>query len=97
MARERKAKTQTFSEKFWHDKDGKFVVWSRPNVFLWVWIAATVISIIMNSNSVSRAIVFVGGISIFIWAVLEIFKGVNYFRRLLGFCVLLLIIVSKFL
>jgi len=91
------ARHQTFSDKFWHDKDGNLVVWSKPNIFLWVWIAATVISIVMTTNSLERAITFVGGIAIIIWAVLELGWGVNYFRRLLGLCVLLLIVISRFL
>lgn len=88
---------RSFSDKFWHDKNGKFVVWQKPNLFLWIWIVATVMSIIMNTNAVERFMVFIGGIAIIIWSIMEIYSGVNYFRRLLGVCVLMLIIASRFL
>jgi len=91
------ARNQSFSEKFWHDKHGHFVAWQKPNVFLWVWIAATVVSIIMSTNSLERGISFIGGIAILIWAALELFRGVDYFRRTLGFCVILLFLVSHFI
>lgn len=73
------------------------MVWQKPNLFLWIWIVATVMSIIMNTNAVERFMVFIGGIAIIIWSIMEIYSGVNYFRRLLGVCVLMLIIASRFL
>jgi hypothetical protein len=91
------ARKQSFSDKFWHDKHGNFVVWQKPNIFLWIWIVALVVSIVMSSNSFSRDLSWLGGIAIIIWAVLELVRGVNYFRRLLGLSVLLLIIASHFL
>ncbi len=51
----------------------------------------------MNTNAVERFMVFIGGIAIIIWSIMEIYSGVNYFRRLLGVCVLMLIIASRFL
>ncbi len=91
------ATKKSFSDKFWHDKHGKFVVAQKPNVFLWIWIAGFLLSIISQTNTVIRDISWIAGISIIIWAILEIGWGVNYFRRLLGLSVLLLIISSRFL
>ena len=88
------ADKRSFSEKFWHDKHGNFVVWQNPNVFLWVWFVTAVISFFMQTNSLEKIIGGIGLVSIIIWALLELFRGVDYFRRTLGLCVLLLILVS---
>ena len=88
---------RSFDDKFWHDKHGKFVAWQKPNVFLWVWIATAAISFFMQTNSLEKVVGDIGLVAILIWAVLELFRGVNYFRRTLGFCVLLLIAVSHLL
>lgn len=88
---------KSFSYKFWHDKHGNFVVWQKPNVFLWVWIVALVLAIAIGSNNFTRLVGFIGGISIIIWAILEVGWGVNYFRRTVGALVLLLILISRFL
>lgn len=88
------ARKQNFSDRFWNDKHGNFVVWQRPNIFLWTWIVSVVVSVLMDTNAVERFVTLVGEIAIFIWAVLELTRGVNGFRKLLGFCVLLLFAVS---
>ncbi len=88
------ARKQSFSDKFWHDKHGQFVVAQKPNVFLWVWLFSFAMSILLSPSTFKRDIVLVGGISILIWAALELGWGVNYFRRTLGLCVLLLYAVS---
>lgn len=88
---------KSFSYKFWHDKDGNFVVWQKPNIFLWVWIIALVLSIVLGANTFTHYLGVLGGISIIIWALLELVRGVNYFRRTLGLLVLLLILISRFL
>lgn len=88
------ARKQSFSDKFWNDKHGRFVVWQRPNALLWIWIIATAISIIMSANLLERILTSLGEIAIFIWALLELSRGVNYFRRMLGLGVLLLLAAS---
>lgn len=91
------ATKKSFSYRFWHDKHGNFVVWQKPNVFLWIWIIALVLAIVFGHNVITKWLGIIGGISIIIWAALEVGWGVNYFRRTLGALVLLLIIVSRFL
>jgi hypothetical protein len=91
------ARKQTFSDKFWQDRHGRFVVWQKPNVFLWVWIVATVFNIVLPDSTPERWLSTIGGLAILVWAVLELTRGVNYFRRTLGLCILLLFAASYLL
>jgi hypothetical protein len=86
---------KSFSDKFWHDKHGNFVVWQRPNVLLIIWLAAIVLTVILPDSVVQRGIGEIAEIVIVLWAILELFRGSSYFRRLLGFCVLLLIVTAR--
>jgi hypothetical protein len=91
------ARNRSFSNRFWYDKHGNFVVWQRPNLLLWAWIIAMVLNIILPDGSLIRITSLAGGIAIFVWAALELGWGVNYFRRTLGACVLLLFLASHLL
>lgn len=82
-------------DKFWKDKNGNVVVYQHPNVFLIGWVVLALGSLFVSSKladtlwQLSLAVLAV-------WALLEIVKGVNYFRRLLGAFVLLLVILATF-
>ena len=72
---------------FWKDDNGKVVIYQRPNIYLIGWIIVTVISL-FTEGSIATILGYVGSGLLIIWALLEIFKGVNYFRRTLGVIVL---------
>lgn len=67
------------------NSSGKIVLIQKPNVSMLVWLLLTVANIFIN-EPVLRILAFG---SIVVWSLLEIFQGVNYFRRLLGLVVLL--------
>jgi hypothetical protein len=75
-------------DNFWRDDKGRVVIWQWPNAYLIAWAILTVTSLFTNGNV---ADIFAGaaGVALVVWAGLEIFKGVNYFRRLLGLAVLI--------
>lgn len=93
MAKDRRS----FSDRFWNDKDGNFVMWQKPNAFLSTAFAAAVISLLLPASFVHTVVGKVGMVAILIWAVLETFRGVNYFRRTLGLCVLLLPVIVMYI
>jgi hypothetical protein len=64
---------------------GRIVVWQWPNIPLWIWIASTVVGLVVSAGWIS----VVGAVALAVWAVLEVWKGVNPFRRGLGAVVLL--------
>lgn len=85
---------QDIQKNFFRDKSGHIVLWQWPNVPLYGWILTKLISMIVPNNHIKTGLSHLGMASLFTWAYLELTKGVNYFRRLLGFLVLTLLIVS---
>lgn len=79
----------TLFDKIFRDSDGKIVLAQMPNLPLTVWIAASLLKLVFTTgvgNTVLNALAFG---SLFTWAWLELFQGVNYFRRALGLGVLI--------
>lgn len=96
VARQREqVRQQDLWDKFWKDKTGRIVVWQRPNVWLIAWVVLTLVSLFLN-GVVSNIIWYVALADLALWAVLEMWKGVNYLRRLLGLIVLVLVIMAVF-
>jgi len=80
-------------DKIWKDSDGRVIMYQRPNVPLIAWAVLTVISLLLNGKTASVLSV-VATSMLGIWALLEIFRGVNYFRRALGLLVMIFVIMS---
>jgi hypothetical protein len=75
--------------KFWKDKNGHIVIWQMPNIPLMAWLILTIISLFLSGH-VADIFAYAGMAALFIWCLLEIFKGANYFRRLFGLTVLII-------
>ncbi|HEY1063879.1 MAG TPA: hypothetical protein VGE30_01115 [Candidatus Saccharimonadales bacterium] len=82
-------------DKFWKDKHGNVVVYQHPNIFLIAWVILALISLFVN-EPLSDLLWHISLGVLAIWSLLEIFKGVNYFRRLFGGFVLLLVVLAVF-
>lgn len=76
-------------DKIWKDSHGNVVIFQMPNVWLIAWAALTIITFFLNKGTAQDAISWVAEIALAIWAILELVKGVNYFRRALGLLVLI--------
>lgn len=85
-------------DKFWKDKHGNVVIWQTPNLFLIGWAILTVISLVISGKTAADVCGWIANAALIIWSLLEIVKGVNYFRRFLGLIVLILavILVTKY-
>jgi hypothetical protein len=70
------------------DKSGKIVLGQAPNIPMVSWLIFTVISRVFPGFRYVEVLKNAATISVVIWALLEIFLGVNTFRRLLGLVVL---------
>jgi hypothetical protein len=86
---------QSFWEKIWRDKQGDIVIWQTPNVPIIAWAVLTVISII-TTGTLSNVVWYIAAAVLAVWALLEIFKGADYFRRVLGVLVILLMVAAFF-
>jgi len=76
------------------DKKGNVVLAQWPNIPLIVWFIGFVVDKITTGNLQELA-GFVSFGALIIWAGLEIFSGVNYFRRVLGLVVLIFSFYSR--
>lgn len=81
-------------DKFWRNDEGKVVFWQFPNVWLILWLVVEIVSLLVASHRAEIITWWVATVALSVWALLEIFRGVNYFRRLLGLLVAVLIILS---
>lgn len=80
--------------KIWRDKQGRVVLWQRPNAWILIWALAELTSFLISRGKLTSVIHWIGSGALIIWALLEIFRGVNYFRRTLGLVVLVVTAVS---
>lgn len=81
--------------KIFTDKDGRVVIGQTPNIPIISWAIFTVLATVLTDGKLQTASEYLAFGSIFTWAWLELFQGVNTFRRILGTAVLILIIASK--
>jgi hypothetical protein len=82
-------------DKIFRDGHGNIIIAQTPNLPLILWIIATLLKSVITSAKVSGGLDFLAFGALFTWAWLEIFEGVNYFRRALGLLVLISIMFSK--
>lgn len=84
----------TFWDKFWRDEYGHDVIWQKPNIFLIAWFSITFVTWFLPYSTLKHIVLYIATASIFIWALLEIYSGVNRFRKLLGTLVLIAMIIN---
>ena len=85
-----------FIDSTFKDKTGHWDVIALPNLPLIIWAFATFLGMIFKHGIPHQVFSIIGLAAIVFWAVLEIFSGVNYFRRALGLVVLAVTIYSRF-
>jgi hypothetical protein len=83
-------------KSFFKDKHGRIVLFQVPNALVCAWIFFKVISLLLPGGRLKSGSAELGTAFLFVWAYFEITQGVNYFRRLLGLVVLVVIIVGFF-
>jgi hypothetical protein len=82
------SKKRTFKDKCFKDDNGTIVLGQRPNLVLRVAIVSLIISLFVSEGNVAEFIDLVVFGTFFTFAWLELFQGVNYFRRCYGFVVM---------
>jgi hypothetical protein len=87
----------TFFDKTFRDSEGKIVIAQMPNLPIIVCITASLLALIFTTGKINTGLNIVAFGSLFTWAWEELFQGVNYFRRTLGFVVLISAIAFKLL
>lgn len=72
------------TDRWFHDAQGRLVVFQRPNLPLIVWLVTRLAGVVMKHGLPSRLLDAVGFGALFTWAWLELFEGSSRFRRVLG-------------
>ncbi|MBD2770851.1 hypothetical protein [Iningainema tapete] len=85
----------TLVDKIFRDSNGEIVIAQPPNLPIIVWVTATLLKLVFTTGEINTGLDLVAFGSLFTWAWLELFQGVNYFRRALGFVVLIGVILSR--
>ncbi|MDZ8257922.1 hypothetical protein [Nostoc sp. ChiQUE01b] len=85
----------TLIDKTFRDSNGKIVLGQMPNPPLILWIVASLLTLVFTSGKINTVLDFLANGSLFTWAWMELFQGVNYFRRALGLAVLIGMIAYK--
>jgi hypothetical protein len=87
-------KKQNFIDKCLKDSEGKTVLAQKPNFPILIWLGSLLLRPILSGN-LYTLIDLIGFGALFTWAYLELFQGINYFRRLLGLVVLIVALYSR--
>lgn len=82
-------------KKLFLDKSGKVVITQRPNLPIIVWAAARLALFLPITPPISDLVSLIAFGSLFTWAWLEIFSGVNSFRRILGMVVMCFLLAAN--
>lgn len=82
-------------QKTFLDKQGRITLWQNPNLPLIIWVVTIVLTKLLPDGLFADLASILSFGAIFTWAWLEIFEGVNYFRRFLGAIVMVLAVLSR--
>lgn len=80
--------------RFFKDKDGKIVIWQKPNLPLYAWALFKLMAVLNTDLQYKVAFEQISSAFLFTWGFLELTQGVSKFRRLLGFIVMMIVIVG---
>lgn len=84
------------NRNFFKDAYGHIVIVQLPNITLCAWFLFKLISIILTKGQVKTGFELLSMAFLFTWAYIEMTKGVNYFRKLLGLIVIIVLIANYF-
>ena len=84
-----------FDWLFRNRQTGRITIAQFPNVPLWIFIAGAAVRRFADTHGdVDAALTVVTTAALVVWALLELFRGVNPFRRMLGGGVLMVTLVG---
>ncbi len=81
-------------DKLFRDNNGELVYFQSPNLPLIVYLLSIIAGLILEGY-IKTIIVTLGDGALFVFGWLELFYGVNVFRKLLGFIVLFILLASS--
>lgn len=88
-------KVRQLVKSIFEDKSHNVVLAQKPNMPLIGWALFTVAAAVLSDGKLQMASQLLALGFILIWAWLEIFQGVNLFRKMLGAIVIVMVICSR--
>jgi hypothetical protein len=85
----------TVLDKIFRNGEGEIVLAQMPNPPLIAWGLCTGLKLLFPTGQLALGLDAIAFGALFTWAWLELFQGVNYFRRALGLLVLASLVVAK--
>ena len=83
-------------DSIFKDDTGRVVIAQFPNAPILLWaVTALLTRFLFEEGTIHTALSYAGFGLLFTWCWLEIFQGVNYFRRALGSIVMALLLISR--
>jgi hypothetical protein len=79
------ANESSLFDRTFRDSEGNIVIIQPPNLPVLVGTTATLLHFVASNGTIAILSGLVGFGTLYTWAWLELFQGVNYFRRGLGF------------
>jgi len=84
-----KRKVDKLFDKLLKDKHGHIVIFQSPNLSELAFFLFTILSLLFRNGEINNLFKVLAFGCLFTWSWLELFQGVNYFRRLLGLVILI--------
>lgn len=81
------ASIKSLKEVLFLTSDGKYVIAQRPNALLLSWLGVKIASYLPVFDEYRNTMGDISTVLLLVWALLELFAGVNLFRKLLGLTV----------
>jgi hypothetical protein len=85
----------TLANKIFRNSEGEIVLAQPPNLPIILWGVCTGLKLLFPTGQLALGLDAIAFGSLFTWAWLELFQGVNYFRRFLGLLVFIGLIWAK--
>jgi len=85
----------TLFDRTFRDSNGNIVIAQPPNPPLLIWFVATLSKLFLTTGTINTGLDIIAFTSLVVWSLLEVFQGVNYFRKGLGLVVLVAVIISR--
>lgn len=78
------SKEPTLFDRIFRDNEGNIVIAQKPNLPILLGLTATALHFVLPAGQLQTTTSVIAFGTLYAWAWMELFQGVNYFRRSLG-------------
>jgi hypothetical protein len=85
---------RNITDKLFKDRNGKFIIYQKPNLPLIAWFFCYALANLVNNNNLSLKLTELATLFIALWAYLELNYGVTLFRKIIGVIVFSIVVIN---